>query len=87
MELKNYQKQVLKDLSNYLKLLNETHNIKTAYLKHWNDKDVRVGYGGMPEYRDTITGTPHVCFKVPTGGGKTFIACASLKPFFEQMPF
>lgn len=27
-----------------------------------------------------------VCFKVPTGGGKTFIACASLKPFFEQMP-
>ena len=86
MELKNYQKQVLKDLSNYLKLLNETHNIKAAYTKHWNDKDVRVGYGGMPKYRDTIIGTPHVCFKVPTGGGKTFIACASLKPFFEQMP-
>ncbi|MBU5314479.1 DEAD/DEAH box helicase family protein [Tissierella carlieri] len=86
MELKKYQKQVLKDLSNYLKILNETNNIKTAYTKHWNDKDVRVGYGGMPEYRDTITGTPHVCFKVPTGGGKTFIACASLKSFFEQMP-
>ncbi|WP_313755993.1 DEAD/DEAH box helicase family protein [Tissierella sp.] len=86
MELKKYQKQVLKDLSNYLKILNEANNIKTAYTKHWKDKDVRVGYGGMPEYRDTITGTPHVCFKVPTGGGKTFIACASLKSFFEQMP-
>lgn len=86
MKLKNYQQDVLKDLSNYLKLLNETHNIKTAYTKHWNNKDVRVGFGGLPEYKDTITGTPHICFKVPTGGGKTFIACASLKPFFEQMP-
>lgn len=86
MELKKYQKQVLKDLSSYLKILNETSNIKTAYTKHWNSKDVRVGYGGMPEYKDSIIGTPHVCFKVPTGGGKTFIACASLKPFFEQMP-
>lgn len=86
MELKKYQKQVLKDLSNYLKILNETSNIKTAYTKHWNSKDVRVGYGGMPEYKDSIIGTPHVCFKVPTGGGKTFIACGALKPFFEQMP-
>ena len=86
MELKRYQRQVLKDLSNYLKILNKTSNIKTAYTKHWNDKDVSVGYGGVPEYKDAIIGTPHVCFKVPTGGGKTFIACASLKPFFEQMP-
>lgn len=86
MELKRYQKQVLKDLSSYLKILNETSNIKTAYTKHWNDKDISVGYGGVPEYKDAIIGTPHVCFKVPTGGGKTFIACASLKPFFEQMP-
>lgn len=86
MELKSFQKQVLKNLTNYLKLLNETHNIKTAYNKYWNDKDVIVGLGGLPEYKDTITGTPHICFKVPTGGGKTFIACASLKPFFEEMP-
>lgn len=86
MELKKYQNNVLKDLSGYLNILNETHNIKTAYTRHWNGKDVRVGYGGVPEYKDSIMGTPHVCFKVPTGGGKTLIACASLKLFFEQMP-
>lgn len=86
MELKKYQKQVLGDLSNYLKILNETKNIKTAYKDHWESKDIRVGMNGMPEYNDTIVGTPHVCFKVPTGGGKTYIACAALKPFFEQMP-
>lgn len=45
MELKNYQKQVLNDLSSCLNILNETHDIKTAYIKHWNEKDVRVGYG------------------------------------------
>ncbi len=86
MELKNYQKQVLRDLSSYLKLLNETHDIKEAYIQHWHNKDIKVGFGGLPLYKDTIIGTPHVCFKVPTGGGKTLIGCASLKPFFEQMP-
>lgn len=86
MELKKYQKQVLCDLSNYLRILNENKNIKTAYKEHWESKDIRIGMDGMQEYKDTITGTPHVCFKVPTGGGKTYIACAALKPFFEQMP-
>lgn len=86
MELRNYQKQVVKDLSNYLKILNETNNIKTAYTQYWNSNDIKVGLGGVPNYKDIITGTPNVCFKVPTGGGKTFIACASLKLIFNQIP-
>ena len=35
MELKNYQKNVISDLSRYLELLNETGNIGTAYRKLW----------------------------------------------------
>lgn len=40
MELKRYQKQVLKDLSNYLKALDETKDISKAYIKHWHDKNI-----------------------------------------------
>ncbi|MEG1968120.1 MAG: DEAD/DEAH box helicase family protein, partial [Clostridia bacterium] len=86
MELKNYQKKSMRDLSSYLHFLNTEHNMVTAYQRHWNAQDVRVGFGGVPTYRDTIHGTPHVCFKVPTGGGKTFMACAAVKPIFDAMP-
>ena len=41
MELKNYQKNVISDLSRYLELLNETGNIGTAYRKLWEEKNVR----------------------------------------------
>ena len=34
MELKNYQKNVISDLTRYLELLNETGNIGTAYRKY-----------------------------------------------------
>ena len=38
-----------------------------------------IGRDGMPPYRDTISGVPHVCFKVPTGGGKTFLAACAVR--------
>ena len=33
-----------------------------------------------------ILGVPHICMKVPTGGGKTFIACSAVKHIFQHMP-
>ena len=39
----------------------------------------------MPPYQDTIPRVPHVCFKVPTGGGKTFLACCSIKHIFDKI--
>lgn len=86
MELKNYQKKTMRDLASYLSFLNTTHDMSKAYENHWLAQDVRVGFGGVPVYRDTIPGAPHVCFKVPTGGGKTFMACASVKKIFDAMP-
>lgn len=86
MELKNYQKKTMRDLASYLSFLNSSRNVITAYQEHWNAQDVRLGFGGMPPYRDTIPCTPHVCFKVPTGGGKTFMACTSVKLLFDAMP-
>ena len=86
MELKTYQKQVMDDLSIYLKYLNQDNNILTAWKNYWQDKDISVGLGGVPAYKSAIPGVPHVCMKVPTGGGKTFMACASLRYIFDTMP-
>lgn len=41
---------------------------------------------GMPPYKTELAGVPQVCFKVPTGGGKTFLAANSIKPIFDSMP-
>lgn len=79
MELNSYQREVMGNLSAYLSALNETGNLDKAWLKYWNDQDVAVGLGSnsVPGYRNSIKGVPHVCMKVPTGGGKTFMACAN----------
>ena len=71
MELKPYQKAVISDLTRYLQLLNEKHSTSKAYTALWNEKNVLVdgGVNGMPFYRTQISGTPEVCFMVPTGGG------------------
>ena len=86
MELKNYQQKVMDDLSSYLSFVNKDNNIITAWKDYWNDKDLYVGFGGMPSYNNSIKNTPHVCMKVPTGGGKTFMACASLRKIMDEMP-
>ena len=45
-----------------------------------------MGIDGMPPYKTELAGVPQVCFKVPTGGGKTFLAANSIKPIFDSMP-
>lgn len=88
MELKPYQKNVIADLVRFLELVNEKKYASKAYTALWNEKNVIVdgGINGMPFYHTQISGTPEVCFKVPTGGGKTFIAANSIKPIFDSMP-
>lgn len=86
MELKNYQKNVLKDLSEYMNCLNRSGNLVSAWREFWFRKDIHVGFGGVPPYQNTIDGVPHVCMKVPTGGGKTFMAASAIKPILNAMP-
>jgi type III restriction enzyme len=86
MELKRYQRAVIEDLTRFLALLNETGSIPKAYKTLWTEKNVNVGMGGMASYKNEIPGVPNVCLKVPTGGGKTLIACHSIKPIFESLP-
>ena len=82
MELKSYQKKVIADLTRYLELLNETQNYMTAFEQFWREKSAPA----LGRYQNVIPGVPNLCFKVPTGGGKTFIACNAVRPIFDALP-
>lgn len=87
MELKPYQQQVINDLTDYLNYIQTYHRVDLAFEKFWNDRGFKVGGDdGLPSYKNNIPECPHVCIKVPTGGGKTFIACNALRPILEAMP-
>ena len=82
MELKPYQKAVIADLTRYLELLNETKNDAAAFRLFWQEKSAPA----LGLYQNVIPGVPNLCFKVPTGGGKTFIACNAVRPIFDALP-
>ena len=82
MEMKTYQKKVIADLVRYLELLNETRDSGAAFYHFWHEKSAP----SLGIYQDILPGVPNLCFKVPTGGGKTFIACNSVRPIFDALP-
>ena len=87
MELKAYQKRIIKDLETYLDFMDDSDYV-SAYNKLWNSKQVRtdgIWNNSMPGYQDIITDCPNVCLKVPTAWWKTFLACNTLKPIFNHM--
>lgn len=86
MEIKTYQKKVVADLTRYLELLRQTGRMAAAYKLLWEEKNVPVDFGGLPLYQDILPDVPNLCFKVPTGGGKTFLACNAVKPIFDALP-
>ena len=82
VELKSYQKKVIADLTRYLELLNETKSDAAAFRLFWQEKSAPF----LGRYQNVIPGVPNLCFKVPTGGGKTFIACNAVRPIFDALP-
>ena len=76
MELKRFQAAALADIESYLSRYLASGDAAIAWKNHWLAKGVQ------PErnYVDRLGGTPDVCVKIPTGGGKTFLACNALAP-------
>lgn len=79
MELKDYQKRVIDDLNAFLGYVERHDSIRDAFRSHWDER----GVTGMEDYKNNVAGVPHVCVKVPTAGGKTFIAANALKPILD----
>ena len=89
MELKQYQKEVIADLDAYIGYVEKYNRPDTAFHKFWEDKGIPISaidnYYLHP-YDNSITDLPHVTVKVPTAGGKTFIACNALNTIFKHLP-
>ena len=89
MELKSYQQQVINDLDLFLEYLQKQPTPALAFKNYWEDKvgayELKLDgtYSGMSPYKDNILQTPHVAIKVPTAGGKTFIACNAIHSIFS----
>ncbi len=89
MELKSYQKQVIDHLSDYFHYLQKSKNPANAFNRYWEDKAGiynPLNGDGMRPYRDNVPAAVHLSIKVPTAGGKTFIACNALRTIFDAMP-
>ena len=89
MELKQYQKEVIADLDSYIGYVEKYNRPDTAFHKFWEDKGISISaidnYYLHP-YDNSIIDVPHVTVKVPTAGGKTFIACNALNTIFKHLP-
>lgn len=90
MILKQYQKDIIEDLTRYLEILQKTNNIQETFNEFWrlHPRSPLTPFPGeiVEPYKNNIPGVPHVCLKVPTAGGKTFIAANALRPIFSIFP-
>lgn len=87
MELKPYQQLVLDDLNLFLESLQKNKNISSAFSNFWTEHprfplQPLKGQVLQP-YNSQVKRIPHVCLKVPTAGGKTFIASNAIKTIFD----
>lgn len=85
MELKSYQARTIQELKEFIGFTKTSKNAAEAYENYWKAKGIiPASDANIKPYNDSVKNAPHVCLKVPTAGGKTFIACSSLKAIFEE---
>lgn len=89
MELKDYQKEVLDELNAFFGYLEKYQDLRKAYQEFWEDRGISMSSMEnkiIRPYDNSIKNVPNVTIKVPTAGGKTFIACNALRTIFDNMP-
>jgi type III restriction enzyme len=76
--LKKYQKRAIEEFEKYLfeskKRAKEEHGHDMAFYKITN----------KPYNKQGLDNVPFVCIKIPTGGGKTIVACHILHSIFTK---
>lgn len=86
MELKQYQREVLAEVARYARTYALTRDAATAYGIFLQKMGLTPGTDGVSSYHDDHGGVPRVCVKVPTGGGKTFIAACAIDVLSDVLP-
>ncbi|MGE0086065.1 MAG: DEAD/DEAH box helicase [Desulfococcaceae bacterium] len=89
MQLKPYQHKVIAELAEFLDCVHKYRRTDKAFEAYWNSRNISVNpleENSFPPYKNNIPGCVHICLKVPTAGGKTFIACNALKTIFDSFP-
>ncbi|MBO7477156.1 MAG: DEAD/DEAH box helicase family protein [Salinivirgaceae bacterium] len=91
MELKQYQQDTLNDLAAYMQQVSDDNDLRKAYTNFWLKKGIDISTFDNNRFihsydNSTVPGVPRVMFKVPTAGGKTFIAANALKVIFDHLP-
>ena len=83
MELKDYQKQVIADLDEFCNRIADNEP-PVAYREFWESRGVTLSANddNLCPYNNDLQGIPRVTIKVPTAGGKTFIACNAVRSIF-----
>lgn len=91
MELKPYQQQVINDLALFLEYIQETKDVRDAFNDFWanHPRTPLSPFSGtaIEPYKNNVPRVPHICVKVPTAGGKTFIACNAIKTIFDAFAY
>ncbi len=91
MELKPYQQQVINDLTSFLEYIQETKDVKSAFYDFWakHPRTPLLPFSGtaIEPYKNNVPRVPHICVKVPTAGGKTFIACNAIRTIFDAFEY
>ena len=76
LPLKQYQSRALDSFRQFMRRCGNLEDIKTAFYKTTEE-----AFGFSCEYHaidGALSEVPYVCLRVPTGGGKTFMACHAI---------
>ena len=96
MQLKPYQQAVLADVARYVALLDGGQQTPAAaFATFWQTHpvwplDITAATNDQPvrpyQTSATLARTPQITVKVPTGGGKTYLACHALGTLLADAP-
>lgn len=68
-QLKSYQQGALDTLASFFKRCRETNDIETSFSESLKENN----FTDVPYRSYKFDGTPYVCVRIPTGGGKTIL--------------
>jgi len=82
LTLKEYQQKTLDALRAYCQLALQFDDADTAYYQLTrNIYGTGIPYHAIPE----LPGLPYVCLRIPTGGGKTLVACHTIAILKQEL--